>query len=156
MVMNSKSRSYLLVFLQFLLIALLVLSPRQDAPYGGASEVVGFIGLGFIALGSAVLLISFLGLGNSLTAMPTPKDNGTLITTGIYSRVRHPIYFAVLVMSFGVMLDAGYWPQVIIVMLLYVLFTNKAEYEESLLIAKYPQYKKYAERTPRFFPRLGR
>jgi|OM-RGC.v1.023677182 protein-S-isoprenylcysteine O-methyltransferase Ste14 len=156
MVMNSKSRSYLLVFLQFLLIALLLLSPRQEAPYGGASGVVGIIGLGLIATGSGVLLISFLGLGNSLTAMPTPKDNGTLVTTGIYSRVRHPIYFGILVMSFGVMLDAGYWPQVIIVMLMYVLFTNKAEFEETMLIARYPQYKKYAERTPRFFPRLGR
>ncbi|MEZ7857931.1 MAG: methyltransferase, partial [Aquiluna sp.] len=119
--MNNKSRSYTLVFMQFLLIALLLLSPRQESPYGGASEIVGLFGVGLIALGSGVLLVSFIGLGNSLTALAIPKDNGTLVTHGIYSRVRHPIYFGLLVMSFGVMLDAGYWPQVIVVMLLYVL-----------------------------------
>jgi|TARA_B110000503_G_scaffold44382_1_gene72438 protein-S-isoprenylcysteine O-methyltransferase Ste14 len=154
--MNSKSRAYTLVLMQFLLIALLLLSPRQESPYGGVSEIVGVFGVGLIALGSGVLLVSFIGLGNSLTALAIPKDNGTLVTHGIYSRVRHPIYFGLLVMSFGVMLDAGYWPQVIVVMLLYVLLSNKADFEESMLRERYPQYKKYAERTPRFFPRLGR
>jgi protein-S-isoprenylcysteine O-methyltransferase Ste14 len=142
--------------MQFLLISLLLLSPRQESPYGAASQIVGVFGVGLIALGSGVLLVSFIGLGNSLTALAIPKDNGTLVTHGIYSRVRHPIYFGLLVMSLGVMLDAGYWPQIIVVMLLYVLLGNKADFEESMLRERYPQYKKYAERTPRFFPRLGR
>ena len=105
--MNNKSRSYSLVLLQFVLIILLVLTPRQENAYGAASEIVGMVGLAFIAIGSIVLLVSFLGLGNALTALAIPKDNGTLVTTGIYSRVRHPIYFALLLMSFGIMLDAG-------------------------------------------------
>jgi len=45
---------------------------------------------------------------------------------------------------------------VIVYMLLYVLLSTKAEFEESMLREKYPQYAKYAEKTPRFFPRLGR
>ena len=154
--MNSKSRSYTLVLMQFLLIALLLLSPRQESPYGDASEIVAFIGVILISLGSGVLLFSFVALGNSLTALAIPKDNGTLVTHGIYSRVRHPIYFGLLVMCLGVMLDAGYWPQVIVVMLLYVLLGKKADFEETMLRERYPQYKQYAERTPRFFPRLGR
>jgi protein-S-isoprenylcysteine O-methyltransferase Ste14 len=154
--MNSKSRSYTLVFMQFLLIALLLLSPRQRSPYGAASEIIGVFGVTLISLGSGVLLVSFVSLGNSLTALAIPKDNGTLVTHGIYSRVRHPIYFGLLVMSLGVMLDAGYWPQIIVVMLLYVLLGNKADFEESMLRERYPEYKKYSERTPRFFPRLGR
>jgi len=87
--MNSKSRSYTLVLMQFLLIALLLLSPRQRAPYGDASEIVAFIGVILISLGSGVLLFSFVALGNSLTALAIPKarDFGT---HGIYSRVRHP------------------------------------------------------------------
>ena len=154
--MNSKSRSYTLVFMQFLLIALLLLSPRQRSPYGAASEIIGVFGVTLISLGSGVLLVSFISLGNSLTALAIPKDNGTLVTHGIYSRVRHPIYFGLLVMSLGVMLDAGYWPQIIVVMLLYVLLGNKADFEESMLRERYAEYKKYSERTPRFFPRLGR
>ena len=128
--MNSKSRSYTLVFMQFLLIALLLLSPRQRSPYGAASEIIGVFGVTLISLGSGVLLVSFVSLGNSLTALAIPKDNGTLVTHGIYSRVRHPIYFGLLVMSLGVMLDAGYWPQIIVVMLLDVLLGKKADFEE--------------------------
>ncbi len=154
--MNQKSRAWFYVTLQFLLIFLLVLSPRMEQPYGSASEVIGIIGVGFILLGSALLLYSFLALGNSLTAMPIPKDNGQLVTTGMYSRVRHPIYFALLLMGFGVILDSGYWPQVIVYLLLYSLLSLKADWEESMLREKYPQYKAYAEKTPRFFPRLGR
>lgn len=85
-----------------------------------------------------------------------PKEKGQLVTTGIYSRVRHPIYFSLLVMGFGVMLDAGYWPQVIVYMLLFALLNTKAEFEETLLRKKYPAYEKYALKTPRLFPRLGR
>ena len=62
--MTDKSRGWFYVALQFVLIFLLVLSPRMESPYGGASEIVGTIGLGFIALGSGLLLFSFLGLGN--------------------------------------------------------------------------------------------
>ena len=154
--MNQRSRAWFYVVIQFLLIFLLVLSPRMEKPYGDASEVIGLVGLAFIMLGSAVLLYSFLGLGISLTALPIPRADGKLVTTGMYSRVRHPIYFSLLVMGFGVILDSGYWPQVIVYMMLYALLTIKADFEESMLREKYPEYKKYAERTPRFFPRLGR
>ena len=154
--MNQKSRAWFYVVIQFLLIFLLVLSPRMDRPYGDASEVMGIVGIGFILLGSAILLYSFLGLGNSLTALPIPRQQGQLVTTGMYSRVRHPIYFALLTMGFGVILDSGYWPQIIVYLMLYSLLSLKADFEESLLREKYPEYKKYAERTPRFFPRLGR
>lgn len=154
--MNQKSRAWFFVVLQFVLIFLLVLSPRMEQPYGGASEIIGLVGVGFIVLGSLLLLFSFLGLGNSLTALPIPREGGQLITTGLYSRVRHPIYFALLVMGFGVLLDSGYWPQVIVYMLLFALLNQKADFEETLLKEKFPQYKKYAEKTPRFFPRLSR
>jgi protein-S-isoprenylcysteine O-methyltransferase Ste14 len=153
--MNQKGRAWLYVAIQFLLTFLLVLAPRMDKPYGDASEVTGLIGLAFILLGSAALLFSFLGLGNSLTALPIPRAGGKLVTTGMYSRVRHPIYFALLLMGFGVILDSGYWPQLIIYMMLYFILTIKADFEERLLKEKYPDYEKYAERTPRFFPRLG-
>jgi protein-S-isoprenylcysteine O-methyltransferase Ste14 len=154
--MTDKSRALFYVSLQFVLIALLLLAPRSEQPFGPASEVIGIIGIFLIALGSLVLLISFLKLGNSLTASPIPRESGTLVTTGMYSRVRHPIYFGLLTMSFGVLLDAGYWPQIIVFMMLFALLTIKADFEEGLLMKRYPKYKAYAAKTPRFFPRLTR
>lgn len=153
--MNDKSRGYFYVAVQFLLIALLFTAPRQPEPYGIVSETIGLIGVGIIALGAIILVTSFLRLGKSLTANPVPKEDGVLVTSGLYSRVRHPIYFGLLVLATGVVLDAGWWPQVIIALMLYLLLNIKAQFEETLLAQKYPDYKAYAQKTPRFFPRLG-
>ncbi|MCF8529097.1 MAG: isoprenylcysteine carboxylmethyltransferase family protein [Aquiluna sp.] len=154
--MSDKSRAIYYVAIQFLLIALILLSPRMERPYGDLSGPISVVGLGLIAIGSGTLLVSFLKLGRSLTASPIPREGGELVTTGMYSRVRHPIYFGLLTMSFGVMLDAGFWPQIIVFALLYVLLSIKTDFEEGLLMKKYPGYKQYAAKTPRFFPRLTR
>ena len=77
-----------------------------------------------------------------------------LVTSGLYGRVRHPIYFGLLVLAFGVVLDAGWWPQIVIALMLYFLLNIKAQFEEDLLRKKYPEYTAYALKTPRFFPRI--
>lgn len=152
--MNDKSRGYFYVAVQFLLIALLFTAPRQADPYGTFSDLIGIVGVAVIALGAVILVTSFVRLGRSLTANPVPKDNGVLVTSGLYGRVRHPIYFGLLVLAFGVVLDAGWWPQIIIALMLYFLLNIKAQFEEDLLRKKYPEYKAYALKTPRFFPRI--
>ena len=152
--MNDKSRGYFYVAVQFLLIALLFTAPRQADPYGAISDLIGIVGVAVIALGAVILVTSFVRLGRSLTANPVPKDDGVLVTSGLYGRVRHPIYFGLLVLALGVVLDAGWWPQIIIALMLYFLLNIKAQFEEDLLRKKYPEYKAYALKTPRFFPRI--
>ena len=152
--MNDKSRGYFYVAVQFLLIALLFTAPRQADPYGTFSDLLGIVGVAVIALGAVILVTSFVRLGRSLTANPVPKDDGVLVTSGLYGRVRHPIYFGLLVLALGVVLDAGWWPQIIIALMLYFLLNIKAQFEEDLLRKKYPEYKAYALKTPRFFPRI--
>lgn len=152
--MNDRSRGYFYVAIQFLLIALLFTAPRQAEPYGAISDLIGIVGVAVIALGAVILVTSFVRLGRSLTANPVPKDNGVLVTSGLYGRVRHPIYFGLLVLAFGVVLDAGWWPQIVIALMLYFLLNIKAQFEEDLLRKKYPEYKAYALKTPRFFPRI--
>jgi protein-S-isoprenylcysteine O-methyltransferase Ste14 len=151
---NDRSRGYFYVAIQFLLIALLFTAPRQADPYGTFSDLLGIVGVAVIALGAVILVTSFVRLGKSLTANPVPKDEGVLVTSGLYGRVRHPIYFGLLVLAFGVVLDAGWWPQIIIALMLYFLLNIKAQFEEDLLRKKYPEYKAYALKTPRFFPRV--
>lgn len=154
--MNDRSRGYFYVAIQFLLIALLLTAPRQPEPYGPLSSFLGVLGLAAIGLGALILVTSFFRLGRSLTANPVPKADGVLVTSGLYSRVRHPIYFGLLVLALGVVLDAGWWPQIIIALMLYLLLNIKAQFEENLLQNKYPEYKQYMLSTPRFFPRIGK
>jgi protein-S-isoprenylcysteine O-methyltransferase Ste14 len=154
--MNNRSRGYLYVAGQILLLVLLFTAPRMPEPYGPLSGIFGFLGLAAIVIGLGILVASFLKLGKSLTANPVPKEDGELVITGMYARVRHPIYFGILLIAFGVVLDAGWWPQAIIAAMLYIQLHIKASFEEMLLRQKYPGYASYASKTPRFIPRLSK
>jgi protein-S-isoprenylcysteine O-methyltransferase Ste14 len=153
---SDKSRGYAYVAMQFVLLGVLLTAPRLPQPYGTFTPLISLVGLALMAIAGAVLLVSFVGLGNSLTASPLPKAQGQLVTTGLYAYVRHPIYFGLLLLSAGVVLDAGWWPQAVVAVMLYVLLRIKAQFEESLLQKAYPSYAAYAAKTPRFFPRLGK
>jgi len=151
---NNRSRGYIYVAGQLLLLALLFTAPRMENPFGELTSILSILGLLVMAAGIAILLASFMKLGKSLTANPVPKDDAELVVTGLYSRVRHPIYFGLLVLGLGVVLDAGYWPQIIIWIFLYIQLHIKANFEEYLLKQKHPGYSAYAAKTPRFFPRF--
>jgi protein-S-isoprenylcysteine O-methyltransferase Ste14 len=153
---SDKSRGYAYVALQFVLLGVLLTAPRLPDPYGSLTPFVSLLGLVLMAVAGVILLVSFAGLGNSLTASPLPKQRGQLITTGLYSYVRHPIYSGLLLLSLGVVLDAGWWPQAVVALMLFLLLRIKAQFEESLLRKTYPQYASYAAKTPMFFPRLGK
>lgn len=154
--MNNRTRGYIYVAGQFLLLAILFTAPRMPNPYGPLSDLLSYLGIALIVSGVVILIMSFTKLGKSLTANPVPKEDGVLVVDGLYSRVRHPIYFALLLLAAGVILDAGWWPQLIIGAMLYIQLLIKASFEESLLKKKYPTYAAYAAKTPRFFPRLGK
>lgn len=154
--MSDKTRAYSYVAVQFLLLFVLFTAPRSAEPYGALSPIFSFIGLVVMGAGFLVLAISFIRLGSSLTASPIPKDQGQLVTTGLYSFVRHPIYFGLLLLGIGVVLDAGWWPQLVVLVMLYLLLRIKSDFEENLLRKKYSDYAAYAAATPRFFPRIGK
>jgi protein-S-isoprenylcysteine O-methyltransferase Ste14 len=151
---NNKSRALSYVLMQFLLLGLLIVSPRSASPYGPLSGVLSSLGVVLIVTGVGIALFAFFGLGRALTASPIPKPDGQLVTTGLYARVRHPIYFGLLLAALGIVLDAGWWPQLAIATMLYVLLNIKASFEEQLLNERYPEYRNYAAKTPRLFPRL--
>jgi protein-S-isoprenylcysteine O-methyltransferase Ste14 len=153
---SDKSRGYAYVALQFVLLGVLLTAPRLPDPYGALTPFISLLGLTLMAVAGAILLVSFVALGNSLTASPLPKQRGTLVTTGLYSYVRHPIYSGLLLLSLGVVLDAGWWPQAAVALMLFLLLRIKAQFEETLLRKAYPRYAAYAAKTPMFFPRLGK
>lgn len=85
---------------------------------------------------------------------PTPDAQAKLVESGIYARVRHPIYTAVLLGGIGSALAHGHVVPLVIALLMVPFFTAKSRYEERLLRAAYPTYAAYMERTHRFLPFL--
>jgi protein-S-isoprenylcysteine O-methyltransferase Ste14 len=82
-----------------------------------------------------------------------PTKRGVLQVHGLYKFVRHPMYVGVLTLSLGIAMSGGGFFKYALVLALYILFRFKARYEETLLIAKYPDYKAYMHKTGRFIPR---
>jgi protein-S-isoprenylcysteine O-methyltransferase Ste14 len=107
-----------------------------------------------IAIGVVVLFAGFKGLGKSLTANPVPNEDGVLVTKGIYSVVRHPIYLGLLIITLGLVISSGVWAQVIVWLALVVLLVYKMRWEEVLLSAKYKGYAEYMTKVPGLVPGL--
>jgi len=108
-----------------------------------AGILVGVYGL--------VLFMQGIGaLGSSLTPFPRPSEGATLRERGIYGRVRHPIYGGVLLLALGWSLALS--PLALgATALLWILLELKSRHEESMLLARYPEYAAYRERVARRF-----
>ena len=152
--MNDKKVGNLFVFGQFLLIAVLALTPASNL--WPASEILTFIANSSFAIGFALLILSFANLGKSLTANPVPLDKAELKTNGAYSIVRHPIYLALILVAIALTLKSASLVSVVALLALVVLLDFKARFEEKLLMKKFANYKNYAQKVGRLFPGIGR
>lgn len=150
--MDNLGKGRLLVTVQFLLLGGLILISSEDIFSGNSS--VDVFGLSLEIIGFIVVIMGFRGLGKSLTANPVPIKGGKLITTGIYSRVRHPIYLGLILVSLGIVLTNGSIIKFGFWVLLVFLLIFKMKFEESLLIKTYPGYKQYQEKVPGIFPKF--
>jgi len=100
----------------------------------------------------AALVVSRIALGQSFTPLPRPRERATLRTTGIYARVRHPVYGGVLVAGVGLSLHRS--PLVFVpTAVLAVVFWLKSIREERWLSERYADYAAYRGATRyRFIP----
>lgn len=112
--------------------------------WGGAA-VLALVGLGLIVKG-------FLDLGQNLTPLPYPKDNGELIQSGAYSIVRHPLYSGIIFAALSWVVFQFSLSHLIAMAVLFAFFNAKANREETWLTQKYPEYPDYQQRVKRLIP----
>ena len=94
----------ILVFLQFFIIGLHFFKwefiPQiQIIQVNLFTYLVGFL---FIIIALIILLVAIKDLGRNLSPLPRPIKNSNLVTTGIYKFTRHPMYYSLIFISFGV------------------------------------------------------
>ena len=110
-------------------------------------------GPGLILFGVITMALTALEMGSSLTPWPRPNGEG-LVTTGLYSQVRHPMYSGLLSSLTGFSVWTGSMDRVLLVILLWLVLQVKSDYEEQFLIKTYPEYIEYQEKVPtKFVPR---
>ena len=94
----------ILVLLQFFIISLHFfqwefIPQKQIIQVSSFSYLVGFL---IIIIACIILLVAINDLGRNLSPFPRPKKNSNLVTKGIYRYTRHPMYYSLVFISFGV------------------------------------------------------
>jgi protein-S-isoprenylcysteine O-methyltransferase Ste14 len=110
-----------------------------------------------IVVAGASAWIAYRGirdLGDNLTALPAPRRAARLVETGVYARVRHPIYVGVIGLGIGWGLVAVSVPALAVAVVLAAWLDLKSRREEVWLRAHHAGYDAYERRTRRFVPGL--
>jgi protein-S-isoprenylcysteine O-methyltransferase Ste14 len=117
-----------------------------------ASRTIGSIGLVLCGAGLLLMLAAFRSLGSAIQIAPEPRAGAELVTRGIYRWLRHPIYSAIVFVVLGLFLRKPTGLVAISAAVAIVFLVVKSRYEETRLIARYPQYAAYRERTTGVIP----
>ncbi|MBZ0278767.1 MAG: isoprenylcysteine carboxylmethyltransferase family protein [Anaerolineae bacterium] len=157
--MNDKQQAALLVTTQFVLLGILAWAglalPAPPAPLWLRFMGAAVAGIGLMVVGVAIL--THLAINRSLVNItPEPNPQRKLVSSGIYTYVRHPIYTGVILAAAGTAITHGHWVSLLIAVLLGLFFTYKSMFEEKWLRRVYPEYAAYQQRSGRFFPPLLR
>ena len=135
----------ILVFLQFFIISLHFFKwefiPEkkiiQVTPF---SYFVGFL---IIIIAFIILLVAIKDLGRNLSPFPRPINNSNLVTTGIYRFTRHPMYYSLIFISFGVFITKLSIYYLFLSISLGLIIKFKIALEEQYLNNKFKNYLLY-------------
>lgn len=146
--MGKRGEGWFLV--QLLIFALIVAAARIGGwPAPGWLRAAG---AAILAVGGVFGTLGLLTLGRNLSPFPRPIAGGQLVTTGIYSIVRHPIYTGLVLGTLGWSLLIGSIVGLGLTVALFVFFELKSRREEAWLAESYPDYPAYRERTKKLIP----
>jgi len=89
-----------------------------------------FLGAFLMIAGCIVNVLGRFSLGKNWANQATLYDDQTLVTDGVFSIARHPLYSSLIWMFYG------------------------ASLEEKLLVKRFPKYIEYQKRTGMLFPKI--
>ena len=133
---------------------LFVLAITEQENLYTRNNLLSLVGLLIYFLSTALVLLVRYQLGKQATGTLVIVDNHELITSGPYRIVRHPLYSAALFGLLGfTLLTQGYIVGIFTYALYFIIFRERAIYEESLLLQEFgDNYLKYKQSISRFIP----
>jgi protein-S-isoprenylcysteine O-methyltransferase Ste14 len=114
---------------------------------------------GVVVLGLSLVLLwrAHRDLGQAWTSTVEIADGHALVTSGVYSAVRHPIYSSLWLWGLAQALLLPNWIAGFAGLVLFIpLYLTRVPREEQLMLDHYgDEYRAYMGRTGRVIPRLG-
>jgi protein-S-isoprenylcysteine O-methyltransferase Ste14 len=105
------------------------------------------------ALGLFGAVWARINLGRNWSGYVTYKEGQTLVTTGPYKYIRHPIYTSMILMFIGTILYYGSLFVSIFLIILGITFILRTRKEEEIMIRLFGEkYTDYMKRTKRLIP----
>lgn len=120
------------------------------APFAQRTEVPVWIRVAGVVLSLAGLVLAIAGyrsLGGSHSPGTTPITGARLVSTGVYSYLRHPIYAGWCLGAFGFALIFGSVLGIGVAVALVVFYDLRTREEEKFLMTRYPDYGAYRQRV---------
>jgi len=139
-----RYRSFL-VILQTSCLVFLVFS----GPVLPKNPVIGLFILGGTILG--IWGVVSMRIKN-LSIMPDIKPNSSLVKSGIYKYLRHPMYTSLFMIFIPLVIYEFTLIRLLVLFFLVMALLAKIYVEEYLLQEKYPEYKEYKKNTYRIIP----
>ena len=143
------SYEIILVILQFLIIILHFVKLKffPNIQIMMANSIFSFIGILIILIASIVMLKAIIDLGGNLSPLPKPIAKGNLITSGVYRFMRHPMYYSLILISFGFFIINFSFYYLCLTISLTLLIKLKIILEEQYLNKKFKKYFLYKEKV---------
>ena len=145
---EKRATQKIIMVLAFVFFAGVAVLPALDHRFGW-SEVPASV----VILGNVLVIISYLGFYRVFrentygAATIQVEDEQTVISTGPYGVVRHPMYSAALIMSLGMPLALGsWWGLLMLVPGVFVLAWRLLD-EEKFLHTNLPGYTEYTQKV---------
>ncbi|HEX9036807.1 MAG TPA: isoprenylcysteine carboxylmethyltransferase family protein [Ktedonobacterales bacterium] len=146
---RTTSQRVIVLALYVALIALFVVT-GLDARFGWSSAPLAVMLIGDALVAAGLLLVLLVFRANEFAGSSVRVEAGqSVISTGLYARIRHPMYSGLLLLFLGAPLAVGsLWGLAVFPALLAVIIWRLTD-EEKYLVAHLPGYQEYRERVTR-------
>jgi protein-S-isoprenylcysteine O-methyltransferase Ste14 len=145
---ETRPLQKIIISIAFLAMGATIVVSALDFRFGWSSvpATVSVAGDVLVAVGLGIAMLTTIQNGYA-SANITVEPGQELVSTGMYSVVRHPMYFGNVVLMIGIPLALGsYWGLLFVIPGLAVLATRILD-EEKVLTQQLTGYRAYAERV---------